>query len=238
MAENNITPQQLEKLTIQIKGAAKDDASKRFTVMFNPLTFAQKMEIEQADVQGTGSTGSAKKYLRIKPVDFSFEFILDGTGTAADAPAEGIVSEINKLLTICYHLEGKEHKPNTVEILWGKLKSPGKGDRVMEAVFKSVDVNYTLFQPDGTPIRAKIVAVFSENIPLLTQEQLDDKQSPDLTRFMQVKTGSKFPLMVNSEYKTQKHCISIARINKLDSMRRLAEGKYLRMPPYDKSVTQ
>lgn len=238
MADETNTSQALAKLKIKAKGASDTDTSKVFNVMFNPVAFTQKLEIELASTQASGSSGNENKFLRMKPVDFTFEFILDGTGTAAPAPENGIVAEIDKLLGICYHIEGENHKPNYVEIQWGSLKSPKKGESIIVAAFKSIDINYTMFKPDGTPIRAKINAVFTEEIPKETQARDANNQSPDLTKYRQISTHSKLPLMVNTEYNTQKHCISIAKANKLDSMRRLTTGKFLRMPPYDKSVTK
>ena len=57
--------------------------------------------------------------------------------------------EIKKIERIVYTYNGDIHRPNYVQVQWGKNIN-------FNSVLKSFDTTYTLFRPDGTPLRAKI----------------------------------------------------------------------------------
>ncbi len=192
-----------------------------FDVMFNPATYAQKYEVEYADNQAQGNTASAQAYSRTKPLDYTFEFVIDGTGTASDAV--NVKDTIDAFLTNCVHANGEIHRPNYLKLLWGSLES--------RVVIKSADITYNLFDSNGYPLRAKINAQFTENIPDDRRVRSDRQSSPDRTHYRLVDGSSKLSIMVFKEYRDHKYYLSIAKANKLNNFRRLSINSTVIMPP-------
>ena len=58
--------------------------AKDFVVMFNPNNYARKYEVKYEERQGQGNTGSPQVFGKIKPQEYAFEFLFDGTGTAVE----------------------------------------------------------------------------------------------------------------------------------------------------------
>jgi hypothetical protein len=197
------------------------DEVSRFKVMFNPAAYAQKYEVNYADNQAQGNTASAQAYSRTKPLDYTFEFVIDGTGTAADKV--DVKSEINKFLDNCVHANGEIHRPHYLKLLWGSLEA--------RVVLKVADVTYNFFDNNGYPLRAKISAQFTENIPDDRRVRQDRQSSPDRTHYREVDGSGKLPIMAFKEYRDQRFYLSIARANKLNNFRRLSVNTTVIMPP-------
>jgi hypothetical protein len=201
-----------------------------FVVMFNPTGYEQKYEIEYEESQGQGTTGTPQKFKKIKPQEYTFEFLLDGTGTAAppveEADADdkrGVMPHIENFLAVTGKLDGETHRPSFLLIHWGQLTS--------RCVLKSAAFAYSLFLPNGYPLRAKITATFSEAIEDLLRVQEENKSSPDLTHLRWVQDRDTLPLMSFRIYGDSTWYARIARHNDLDQFRRPSTGARISFPP-------
>ena len=91
---------ELKKLKIEaFKDLEYNEKADEFEVMFNPATYAQKYEVEYEDAQGQGSTGSTQKFGKIKPQEYTFEFIFDGTGASGNQIE--VSDEIERFFVVC-----------------------------------------------------------------------------------------------------------------------------------------
>lgn len=217
---------ELIKLKIEAFKSVKFKDSDRiknlvFTAMFNPTTISRKLEIDYEDAQGVGTSAASKKFNSIKPGDFDIEFLIDGTG--ASGSKKIVADEIKKFMDVCAEYYGKYHRPNYLMISWGKL--------ILKAVLTNVDVSYTMFAKDGTPLRAKITANFAETLDDKYRVKKDKNSSPDLTHVRVVKEGDTLPLMVESIYGSSAHYLKVAKVNKLKNFRNLKPGTELFFPP-------
>lgn len=214
---------ELKKMVIEAFKEADYSGSpaKTFTVMFNPNTYSQKYEVEYQDRQGAGDTGSPQVYGKIKPQEYTFEFLFDGTGTAAD-PVD-VREKIDEFLTVTGKHDGDIHRPMYLKLSWGSLLS--------KCVMKSAEMTYTLFKPDGYPLRAKVKATFAENIDDALRVAEERKNSPDLTHVHTVKRGEHLSLLAHRYYGDESRYFQIARFNGLTNFRALTVGQELRFPP-------
>lgn len=215
---------ELKKL--RIEAFKKADYTERaddgeFVVMFNPAAYSRKYEVEYHEAQGEGSTGSAQKFGRIKPQEYRFEFLFDGTGVSA--PKASVSDLVERFLRIAGKNAGEIHRPHYLKISWGSL--------VSNCVLKSAEINYSLFKPDGFPLRAKVTAVFSENIEDTLRVAEADNQSPDLTHYRIVKQGDTLPLMAYRIYGDAAYYLDVARANGIRNFRDLAVGTEILFPP-------
>ncbi|GJL65135.1 MAG: hypothetical protein NPIRA05_01060 [Nitrospirales bacterium] len=192
-----------------------------FTVMFNPTTYTQKYEVEYQDRQGQGDTGSPQVFGNVKPQEYTFEFLFDGTGTATEK--NDVVETVDQFLTVTGKHDGEIHRPKYLKLSWGSLLS--------KCVLKNAEMTYTLFQPDGYPVRAKVKATFAENIDDTLRVAEERKSSPDLTHVHEVKAGEHLSLLAHKYYGDASRYWQVAEFNNLKNYRRLGLGQRLAFPP-------
>jgi LysM repeat protein len=192
-----------------------------FTVLFNPSSYSQRYEVEYLDRQGMGDTGSPQVFGKIKPQEYTFELLFDGTGTAAKKVK--VWEEIERFLTVTGKLDGESHRPMYLILSWGSLLS--------KCVLKSAEITYTLFRPDGFPLRAKVKATFAENIDDALRVAEERKSSPDLTHIHEVRAGEHLSQLAYRYYGEASRYLQVARFNHLNSFRDLVVGQRLVFPP-------
>lgn len=192
-----------------------------FSVMFNPTSYAQKYETEYEAAEGKGATGSTQKFVRIKPQDYVFEFIIDGTGVSSEK--KEVSKVIEEFLKLTAETVPDTHRPPFLKISWGNL--------ICDCILKSANVTYTLFKPDGNPLRAKVNATFAECIEDKKRVRKDGHKSPDVTHQRQVQEGDTLTLMAYRIYGDPSYYLKVARFNQLRNFRKLQVGSMIRFPP-------
>lgn len=213
---------QLKKMVIEAFRQADYSGSPAlaFTVMFNPNTYSQKYEVEYEARQGKGNTGSPQVFGTVKPQEYTFEFLFDGTGTAAEKVE--VREEVERFLTVTGKHDGEIHRPLYLKLSWGSLLS--------KCVLRSAEVTYTLFKADGYPLRAKVKATFAENVEDALRVAEERQSSPDLTHVHEVRAGEHLTLLAQRYYGDASRYFQIARFNRLKSYR-LEVGQRLAFPP-------
>lgn len=214
---------ELKKMVIEAYREAdySGSAADSFTVMFNPNTYTQRYEVEYEDRQGQGDTGSPQVFGNIKPQEYTFEFLFDGTGTAADQV--DVQETVERFLTVTGRHDGEIHRPLYLKLSWGSL--------ISKCVLKSAEMTYTLFKPDGYPLRAKVKATFAENIEDALRVAEERKSSPDLTHVHTVRQGEHLSLLAYKYYGDESRYFQVAEFNHLNNFRRLEQGQKLAFPP-------
>ena len=213
---------ELKKMAIEaFRKADYSGAHETFVVMFNPNTYSQKYEVEYQARQGQGDSGSPQVFGKIKPQEYTFEFLFDGTGTAAEKV--DVQKTVDRFLTVTGKHDGEIHRPMYLKLSWGAL--------VSKCVLKAAEITYVLFQPDGYPLRAKVKATFAENVEDALRVAEERKSSPDLTHVHQVKAGEHLSLLAHKFYDDASRYFQVARFNGLTNYRRLAVGQKLAFPP-------
>ncbi len=217
-------PGELKKLRIEAYDDIRcegDHFVDEFYAMFNPSTYSEKYEIEYSEDQAQGTSGSTQNFGKMKPQEYTFEFLFDGTGTAAEWT--DVTTEVDWFLALAYEYNGEMHRPYFLKIHWGRL--------VVRCILKTATVTYTLFDPDGFPIRAKINGTFSEVNDDELRTAAEGRNSPDLTHYRKVKDGDNLPLMCHRIYGDMRHYLEVADFNGLTDFRTLETGSMIAFPP-------
>ena len=113
-----------------------------------------------------------------------------------------------------------------LKIHWGTL--------LFKCVLINLDIEYKLFKPDGTPIRAIAKCTFKGTIEEDLRKALENKQSPDVTHERVVKAGDRLSLMTHNIYKQQHYLLPVAAFNQLDGFRKIKSGTKIYFPPVEK----
>ena len=98
-----------------------------------------------------------------------------------------------------------------------------------------MNVEFKLFNPDGTPIRAVAKAKFQEFVEDDLRVAKENNQSPDLTHLRTVKAGDTLPLMSFRIYGDSKYYLEVAKANNIHNFRSLITGQQLFFPPIIKT---
>ncbi len=196
-----------------------------FTTMFNPSSYAVKYAVEYEEDQGRGTSALPQKFKQTKPIDFSIDIIIDGTG--ASEAKEEVIDKVRHFLKVVYEFDGEIHRPRYLKVVWGTL--------LFNCVFKSANVKYTLFRPDGSPLRATISATFHGSVDDEKRVAEENKKSPDLARYHTVTEGETLPLLAYKYYGDPRHFLEVARVNNMNDFRALYAGQKILFPPISKT---
>lgn len=209
------------KIDAHRKSDYSDQPVDSFEVLFNPNTYSQKYEVVYHARQGAGDTGSPQVFGKIKPQEYTFELLFDGTGTAI--ARKEVRTELDKFLTVAGRHDSEIHRPMYLRLSWGPL--------ISRCVLKSADITFTLFKPDGSPLRARVRAVFSENVEDTLRVAEERRSSPDLTHVHTVKSGEHLSQLADKYYGDASRYLQVADFNKLGNFRRLEPGQQIVFPP-------
>jgi Contractile injection system tube protein len=221
----------LEKMTIT--AYEKDDfktSAGKFSAYINPATYSHRYQISYNNVQAQGSSKAAWTYSKTCAEEVAFELVFDGTGVIPSPipglvpfTANGVVKQIKEFRDLVFKYSSRIHSPKFVQLAWGTL--------LFNCRLESLTINYTLFKPDGTPLRARANCSFVGFTSEL-QAQLEARMSsPDVSHVLTVKAGDTLPLMCYRIYGSSSYYAEVARVNGLTDFRRLMVGSRLLFPP-------
>lgn len=217
-----------------------------FETPINPESFSKNLKVDVDVRRRHGSRGTDVRFKSTAPEELKVDFILDGTGVmegykfdnyrkkARDGQNReylevvSVHDQLDKFLNCVYKLSPKIHRPKFLLIIWGS-------EIRFRCVLSNLDINYTLFNPDGTPLRAKLSCTF---VDYKTREQRiaeDKPSSPDLTHYRKVREGDKLDFMTYRIYNDPGYVLQVCRTNRLTSIRRVASGTEIYFPPFDQT---
>ena len=194
-----------------------------YDAMINPDSIKLDRSIEYNTEQAPDKSHPPIKYKKTPGSTRSFDLTLDCTGIV-DTKRRDLPKEIAQLLDVVYDYHGGIHRPNFVQIRWG-IGETFKG------VLTSFNTSYTLFNPDGVPLRAKVSLAFTSYLDPVTVAKKEDKNSPDLTHLVDVVCGDSLPSLSQKIYNTSDYYVQLAEFNGLDKFRQLQPGTQLTFPP-------
>jgi hypothetical protein len=218
----------LEKLTLTAYADAgfvdKADVSPgSTTVTINPASYSLTAAICFTEEAAAGGTGKAKSFNRSLGSTLSFDLVFDGTGAAGDARGKSVDAQIADFRTVTLKINSTIHRPNYVRLAWGNFGFNGQ--------LQSLALDYTLFNPDGSALRAKAKATFV-GVEQSRKARIElGLTSPDLTHVVTVGPGDTLPLMCNRIYGDSGYYLKVAESNGLTGFRSLTIGTVLVFPP-------
>ena len=204
-------------------GKPANDPANPILVPINPETYSETLGVEFTEEDAAGGTGQSNAFSRDRGVSLSMSLIFDGTGAVAGTATGTVAQQIGDLRRLALQVNGLTHAPNYLQLTWGTLIFKGR--------MKSLQIEYTLFNPDGSPLRAKATASFIGFRENLDGRAAQNLSSPDLTHLVKVMPGDTLPLMCWRVYGDSRYYLQVARANGLGSFRNLPVGADLSFPP-------
>jgi nucleoid-associated protein YgaU len=193
---------------------------KVFPVEFNPtdLTFNKSAQI--AEIAIPGLDAPILQFVRGQSETLKLELFFDVTDLG--------VADVRALTTPFYQLvkaQPRTHAPPRILFTWGAGLS-------FRAIVESVERKFTLFRPDGVPLRAQLVLSLREYKTLEEQLAELNLQSSDHTKERVVVEGETLASIAQGEFGDYREWRRIADANPdvFDPMS-LRPGTVLRVPP-------
>lgn len=156
------------------------------------------------------------------PRSLSVEIFLDAVGP----PKRDLVKDIEQLFKLCT----PEHTTLNKNVPCPPFVTFGWGTTIqMEAYVEKVDVKYTLFKQDGTPIRA-IATIALKEVPRTSPPQNPTSGALSAQRTHTVVEGDSLASIAYREYGNPNLWRAVADANKIDDPMRLRAGSSLLLP--------
>lgn len=204
-------------------GGSSRGGGRTINFQFNPETFALKKEAEWiVDPPSAAGKAPPPQYRGPKPASMSLVMLLD-----ASDQDEGDVSQIvEELFEACSPTAKSEADqrplPQFVKFGWRKVHFTG--------YITSVQAEYTLFRPDGRPIRARCTVALDE-LPVTSSRQNPTSGGTGARGSHVVVSGDTLAGVAYREYGRPGLWRAIAEANSIDDPMRLAAGSRLDIPP-------
>jgi len=221
-------PFKMQRLTITPKRRRNSNEPPRsFEAMFNPSQYSLTYRNKVRHHRTLGPDAGDLEFAGQEPASFQVRLMLDGTGatesfglvTGFGLAVPTVKEKVNQFLTTCYRVVEDEHQPNVVHLQWGIVDFYGQ--------IESLQINFTLFDQSGNPLRAELDVRFVGH----DDHGFVNLSSPDLTHVRVTKAGDSLPLLAKEIYGSSRYYLLIADANGLDDFRNLQPGTVLHFPP-------
>lgn len=197
-----------------------------YTALLNPQEISENYNVVYNAAQACGTTGTDLKFQRVEPEVLNLDFLFDATGIINNGKSianKSVAEQITDFKKATGDYYGDVHSTPYVKLIWGELLFKGR--------LQNLEITYTLFKADATPLRAKAKAAFKRSVTDKTREKQENKSSPDLTHVRVIKAGDTLPAMAREIYGNESYYLQLAQENKLKHFRDLQPGQKIFFKP-------
>ncbi len=207
-------------------------------IQFNPteLSFSKGVQIAEIPIPGLDSP--LLQFVRGQNETLSLDLFFDSTENGMGVGATSVTTYTDQIYQLV-KIEPDSHAPPVCTFIWndkfpGTDISPNMGNQrrtSFDCIVESVRHKYTLFSPEGVPLRATI------SVSLREYKKLDDQlaqlnlNSPDRTQVHILQSNETLSSISGKHYRRPGEWRLIADANRIDDPRRLTSGTFLTVPP-------
>lgn len=197
---------------------SENKKSGEFVTQVNPATLKLKKRLnysKDGEAQGVAN----KRKFKSQGLDtLSFDILMDDTGIIPNKAGK-IKERVSQLEQSIYRINSESHEPSYTKVVWGTFIFRGR--------VESLNYDYSLFSPDGFPLRVKVSFSFEGHFDKDTTQM----NSPDLSRVITFREGDTIARYCDEIYGDASFCHEIAEYNKLSEFRKIEPGTKIHFPP-------
>jgi hypothetical protein len=203
----------------------------KIPVQFNPEEYTLNRDINYAQAAVPGLSAPILQFVNGNLQTLEMELFLDSyeqhkVGNKVVNQAQTDVRDLTRKVVDLMAIQPSTHAPPVLLFSWGSL--------AFTCVLARVSQRYTMFLPDGKPVRARLTVTFNEyrNVDLEAKEV--KRETSDYSKRHVVVQGETLSAIAGKEYGDPRLWRVIAVANRLQRARRLQPGLKLLLPnlPY------
>lgn len=187
-------------------------------VLFNPTEYSLETSVTYADQQLPGFTNPLTQFVSGDAETLSMELFFDTTADGTDVREH--LAGLDDLLRV----DGERHAPPVCRFAWGTFVE-------FTCVLERMTKRFTLFRPDGVPLRARADVTFKLYQPPEFEKSEKPRGSADRTKTWRVTEGDTLWAIAAAEYGDPRWWRAIADENGIMNPRTLEPGTDLVVPP-------
>lgn len=210
----------LQKLKIFVEERPDTYNTTGFEVLFNPGELKLDKTANWSRVATAGRDTARSTFTNGEPFSLTLDLFFDTYESGEDVRKH--TGRIVDLVTVQGHL----HRPPRCKMAWGKNDFGG-----LQWALQSVNQRFTLFLPNGWPVRATLSCSFKEWRAPKQEAMSVKRNSPDVAKTRVVKRGETLSSIAAEEYNDPALWRPIAELNGIHNPRRVAPGDVLAIPP-------
>lgn len=218
-----------------------------FHVLFNPskLVFKREVTWKPQELATKGFQGRNVKldFVRAVPETLALSLFFDTYEGDEDGGLAGAVSRFvvpanpftsaptpsdvrlhTLQLAELAKIHAELHQPPRCELWWGKR-------RLFLGVLTQLDQRFTMFMPNGTPVRATVDCVFTEYNTVIDAVKRYELQSSDVAKTVVMTATDSLMSIAAAEYNDPAQWRVIAKANGIANPRAVPPGTVLTLPP-------
>lgn len=189
----------------------------------NPDKVKLTKGIRYAEDKQLGSLNGANVYVHYRPETLFFECLIDATQAMEDEDETPSVREVVKQLEErIYHYNSEGHRPSYIKVQYGDILFYGQ--------LKTLHTEYTLFAPDGIPLRAQLQVTLTGYCSRREEKLRFSQRSPDVSRLVILREGQTLAALCNEVYGDPLLVSEVARFNQLSGYRNISAGTRILLP--------
>ncbi|WP_148220719.1 CIS tube protein [Xylanimonas cellulosilytica] len=229
----------------RFKVRRKRGTTDELKVQFNPSSLVLDKSPKIAELAIPGLDAPVRQFVRGLSEKLTVQLFFDSTEKGTGAKAESVTRETDKFYGLV-KIDPETHASAVCTFAWNE-KFPGaelpamyENQRRTEftGLVTNVKQTFSLFNPDGVPLRAVLDVTMEEYRPLEQQLKELGLKSSDHTRDHVVADGENLPLLAWRYLDEPARWRHLADANGLDDPRRLVVGSSVRVPPTSGAVTR
>lgn len=209
-------------------------------VQYNPSELRFEKAVQLAEIGIPGLDAPLQQFVRGQAERLSVELFFDTTDQGMGTGARSVTRYTDRLMELV-KVEPSSHAPPICTFTWGsQMPGANLSERLSSqrrqsftGVVDQVRQRFTLFSPDGVPLRARVNLSIREYRPLEQQLRELRLASPDRTHSHPVRRGETLATIAQRYYQDPGAWRPIAAANGLDDPRYLEAGQFLQVPPID-----
>jgi hypothetical protein len=217
-----MAPTNVQRAELSIEGSGV------LRCLFNPAEYTLRKRNAYAAPNQPGASVPAVQYAGGRPAEMTVELLFDVT--LSSPPIDSILTDTDRLF---HAMEpARSGQPPLVTFKWGATES-------FAARLADLEVQYVLFNEDGSPVRAwaRLTLVQAKPSPERFNPNASQPGQNPTTRAAGageswvVRLGDSLPSIAYASYGDQTAWRPIARANRIDDPFRLRTGTILTIPP-------
>lgn len=215
-----------------------DGRQEAIPVQHNPTEFTLDKSVQVSEVACPGLDSPLLQFVRGKSETMTVDLFFDTTDSGMGQGARSVTELTDRIYSLT-KIEPGGHTPPICAFMWN-ARFPGSNTAVevgsqrreaFQCIVESVKQRFTLFSPEGVPLRAVLTVTLKEYKTLHEQHWQLNLNSPDRTQAHVVSRGETLSSIAGVHYRRPGEWRRIAVANQISDPRRLRTGIVLRIPP-------